>query len=696
MSGLRARIVVSVFAMFLALGANSIKATAQSFSTLQPGQFREINQNLRINIVFVGYHQGGGPRDINEAAFRAGLPPFGKAADFKRGQWLGNRFNYDYRLVYANQNFEDQFFGFLSANSFPYGTVSPFQDYYNNETTRSLTIPEDYYIDSTLTEKWLGDHSASVGVDSSQYTIFFINWFGKPGFRFHTFVNYLRPDPDPDTGFDTAANSWYSDMMAWGGTTADDEQNGLGSTKRIWFYDLSAGPDGNSKNYILDIGDITGDGYDDYRIPPIWEYGNMSAYRPFDDLSGDLASVVRYIALDCLFTTSPIFNPDLANPMPTSIQDDLNYYDGDAPATGRSLTNAPRLKQEWSKLRPDNQFSVKQRNLSYSGQARDVYLCSIQSFGHPNVALNCYPGSMPGALFDLNNYHFDHLNEYVSGNPDYQAVTFTYTVKDSDFYGGALGIAFPFLPSGGLRNGFTYTWLPASSRQYTGNTDLAMHEVGHHLGMNHPHDTYDIFDGYFYLATSEPFFWLGDESESVMGYRFLTYNFGQFDRDNMDRWLTAMYINHSNELLAGIIANNDHSQFFPRLTRADNDAADSLAAYQRMDYRIAVSLAKRSYDNVLKVAQRLGVQISPLQPVNDANAAMTENLERDGIADRKESKLKRLPADELPTGPNVVETEDFDPVRPIADPFYSVRKSRSSNTLLFSPNSTDSKKRFVK
>ena len=38
-------------------------AATPTFTTLQPGQFREINQNLKVNIVLVGYHQGAGPRD---------------------------------------------------------------------------------------------------------------------------------------------------------------------------------------------------------------------------------------------------------------------------------------------------------------------------------------------------------------------------------------------------------------------------------------------------------------------------------------------------------------------------------------------------------------------------------------------------------------------------------------------------------
>ena len=57
------------------LGSIAPVAVSQSsFIALHPGQVQTIEQNLRINIVFVGYHQGSGPRDINEISFRAGLP----------------------------------------------------------------------------------------------------------------------------------------------------------------------------------------------------------------------------------------------------------------------------------------------------------------------------------------------------------------------------------------------------------------------------------------------------------------------------------------------------------------------------------------------------------------------------------------------------------------------------------------------
>ncbi|HSE20263.1 MAG TPA: hypothetical protein VLB68_01355, partial [Pyrinomonadaceae bacterium] len=54
--------------------ASQVAASQPNFIALHPGQFQQIDQNLPVNIVFVGYHPGSGPRDIQEGDFRSVLP----------------------------------------------------------------------------------------------------------------------------------------------------------------------------------------------------------------------------------------------------------------------------------------------------------------------------------------------------------------------------------------------------------------------------------------------------------------------------------------------------------------------------------------------------------------------------------------------------------------------------------------------
>jgi hypothetical protein len=148
-------------------------------------------------------------------------------------------------------------------------------------------------------------------------------------------------EPDPDTQFDFGLLESRK-LIAWGGTTPDDEESGLGTLARIWFYDLSAGPEAWSGNWNVDDADLDGDGSLDYRMPPVWEYGSAAGYRPFNDLSGDLGKVVRFVAINLLFTTSPLFNPALSAPkLPSTVKLNLHLYQGDPNADGRDWINAP-------------------------------------------------------------------------------------------------------------------------------------------------------------------------------------------------------------------------------------------------------------------------------------------------------------------------------------------------------------------
>ena len=252
-----------------------------SLSTLDPGGFLNIEQDLTINVVFVGYEAGSGNMDINETAFMDELPNMYRTINrypsfYFGNEFLGVDFNFDFNPVYADAAFEDAFFGYLGSIADPH-PLTLYQDLYNTQTARSLDVTNNYWIDAPSVEQWLADNTNSMlGVDTTDYTVFFINWYGRDDFQFHVYTK--TDEPDPDTGYNFGELRESRKLIAWGGTTPDDEENGLGSLHRIWFYDLSAGPESWTDNWNVD--DDLG-----YRMPPVWEYGNLSGYRPFDNLS---------------------------------------------------------------------------------------------------------------------------------------------------------------------------------------------------------------------------------------------------------------------------------------------------------------------------------------------------------------------------------------------------------------------------
>ena len=76
-----------------------------------------------------------------------------------------------------------------------------------------------------------------------------------------------------------------------------------------------------------------------------------------------------------------------------------------------------------------------------------------------------------------------------------------------------------------------------------GFTTTLTHEVGHHLGMSHPHDGYDASSVVDFAPVGKTYdSWVGDESNTVMSYNAVSNVFGVFDKDNMSRYQTAGYL----------------------------------------------------------------------------------------------------------------------------------------------------------
>ena len=286
-------------------------------------------------------------------------------------------------------------------------------------------------------------------------------------------------------------------MIAWGGTTPDDEETGLGSLHRLWFYDLSAGPEGWTDNWNVDDADLDGNGLMDYRMPPVWEYGSTAGYRPFDDLSGDLAKVVRYVAIDMLFTTSPIYKPAISPPrLPEAVQVDVNMYQADPAADGKAYVDQTLVADELGELQPDNAFSVELDDAAFTTRVAQVYngfLTGDSAFGNRLFGIG---------FGDLFLYHQDQLMRFLDGDADYEVPLFAFNLTDELDQSGLLGFADDNWADG--TQSFVFAFDSPSTRDLGyGFTTTIIHETGHHLGMSHPHDGYDHEDGIDFGAADD-------------------------------------------------------------------------------------------------------------------------------------------------------------------------------------------------
>jgi hypothetical protein len=588
--------------------------------TLQPGKFQFVHQNLKVNLVFVGYKQGDGPRGVNLNTFKKILPNKYKAINilpsyYGAPEYTGTSFGYDYNIKFAGKDFENAFFKHLS-NIAVEKPLTLFQQQYNCQSADPCATPaaninkvidKNYWIDAPNVEKWLAYNAPErLNVNTKDYTIFLVNWYDRPDFKFHVYTK--TDEPDPDTGYNFGALRNSRKMIAWGGTSPDDKQSGLGKLARLWFFDLSAGPEVNTSMQDITNADIDGDTKLDYRMPPIWDYNSGKAtYRPFNDLSGDLGKIVRYVGIDLLFTTSPIYRVAITAPvMPDTIKLATNVYQGVPGLDGKSLIKKDLLLEQLRKLQPLTDFKLELKDQVYTPEAKRTYECVANN-------TTCYPdvfGGSPGASIFVHSFlNFDKLIDFDQKN--YELPIVAYTVPDN-VPAPFLGLADDDYQTG--TQSFVEAVVTPDLNQFYGLTTTLIHEVGHHLAMSHPHDGFDSQDNINFGTTGDfTYSWLGDQSNTMMSYIDLNWDFSQFDRDNMNRFLVTSYINQSNLILGNLLKNPKAKWVSGALRGADRIAEEALESYQDMRYLQAMVAAKAAYKIVLESAKAIGVPLKPFR-----------------------------------------------------------------------------------
>jgi hypothetical protein len=583
-------------------------APAHRYHFLSPGGQPRLTETVPVNVVFLGYEQP----QVGPAAFKGELarkyePVVRSRLSYDVVEKLGITYKYDYKVKYTDRAYENKFFSQLSRLAKP-APLTQYQTAYNTQAG-VLDITANHTIDAPSVEKWLAFHPPA-GVDTRRNTVFFINWYGRSDFKFHVYTK--TGEPDPDTGYDFGANRDSRKMIAWGGTTADDEETGLGATRRVWFHDLSAGPESTTANYDVTNADVDGDGEADYRMPPIWEY-RAGGYRAPSALAGDLGKITRFVALNLLMTTSPLYPVELptAEP-PRSINIDSNTYEGWPGVDASKQYLKPRLiVDELSELRWRNKIDFDNQDFALDAKNRACY----DGF---ESGESCYPES--GLPSDANLFLYNRENlartKDDGDRVDYELPVFNYVLPpdvdpsllgfaDDDWATGDQSYVFNFLSQSIVESGY-------------GLSTTTIHEVGHHLGMSHPHDGYDSETGVDYGPSGSTFFaWAGDESNSMMSYIDVNWDFSQFDRDNSDRFLTAAYWEAANRLAATI----PNGKAKAELAAADGLLGLAKVAFAKHEYRAAYALADTAYGKVVAGAKKAGVDPSSAAKAMAAEAA---------------------------------------------------------------------------
>ncbi len=600
---MRSRVLIAVLATLAGSIAIPFGAGARvSFDHLNPGGLTPLREKVPVNFVFVGYQ----PDQVKRSKFLSTLPDryrpqirskryYGLPSD------MGIGYTYDYDVSYTSPAFEDRFFGTLSALADP-APRTVFQQDYNDQRTNVLNVTQNHLIDAPTVERWLIDHAPS-GVDTRQNTLFFINWWGRDDFKFHLYTK--TDEPDPDTGLNFGVERESRKVIAWGGTTAADEESGLGGrgTNRVWFYDLSAGPESWTDNWNVDDADLDGNGERDYRMPAVWEYLTPGGDRKERKLTGDLAKIARYVGIDLLFTTSPLYTPALTPPrMPNSINLDLNTYEA-WPGVDASFRyiDADLVRDEQSELLR-LPTTLDRQDLELKGRAEFCFLRWVRG----RICFRHRP-QYPDGFANLFLYGALNRGRFTNGGGQYEATVFNYA---TDFAaGGLLGYADDNWLDGTQSSVFAFVDPTIVEFGY-GLSTTTIHEVGHHVGMSHPHDGFDYQKGLDFNASDRYYFaWSGDESNSIMSYIDLNWDFSQFDLDNHWRTTAAAYLINTNAIAADVLKSDDAAAGMAALRDADAAAGQAQAAFRAHDYAGAFDHAKAAFGFAKRAAHDAGVRV---------------------------------------------------------------------------------------
>lgn len=599
--------LVAVCALALLAATTTLAAPVpKTAAAVSPVDTPILDTTFTINVVFVGYEAG----DINLGTFAGQLPTtYDPIVRYPAFYGINVPVNihgdYAFNNVFAPTSFEDAFFSYL-ASSGSIGPLTAFQDSYNGQVNKSLTIPADVlYIDALETERWLMTHGRSdLGLDVGNYTIFFVNWYSRPDFQFHV---YTRTDwADPDTGYNFGVLRGSRKIIAWGGTFG-----------RTWFYDLSAGPESWTGNWNVDDADVDGDGVLDYRMPPVWEYGNVSGYRPFNDLSGDLGKVARWVTIDLLFTTSPLYDPLVSEPYPGKGKKVfVNMLQDDPKSNGLDWIDKEYVQKSLSMFEPDYKWSMVLKDQPLKGGARKAF----RIFAGVKTADDCW-NAYGDTFAELFCYFDANRNSYLpkpKAEADYVGGIFAFNTKAKKLGSqlGLLGFADDDWMSGTPSYVFEFDSAYYRSLGY-GFSTTTVHEFGHHIGMSHPHDGYDSGTGIDFGPAGDYYFaWSGDESNTIMHYLDLSGTFGWFDADNMNRFMVGRYLTRASEIAAGIkeAGAADEARALLDAANAKMDAARR--AYRQMDYARAATEARGAFDRVFRAAENAGLNVPIVEPLS--------------------------------------------------------------------------------
>jgi hypothetical protein len=595
-------------------------ASLPTLANLEPGGAVDLHQDVPVTVVYVGLERGAAPRGINAAAVEAAQPATARPVALDRAlegytRDLGLSYTYSYRSVFANAAFETAFFAFLSVAGRDVYPPTYYQYLYSQQPRAAERVTENHVIDAVAVEKWLAKQADRLlGIDTSRPTVFFINWHGRPDFQFHTYAPPHRIDGNPFG----IGSTQEGQLTAWGGSVFDVGKPASPKPARVWFYDVSAGPDFTSGNWELVAHDQErGDAkIDDNRLPPIWEYGTTHWYRPFDDLSGDLADVLRYLAIDGLFTASPTVDPAISPPLLVDdvevdinvLVDPLNRTSGNPLAT---LPSPARVASSLAQLDPTRRWAAEIETGMSALTFETALGCTTGYLVVDETEPCAHNPVVPTSLYDL-GFALDGKRSLLLEGRRGQLPIAMFDVPDHRWwpFPGSVFTA-PQASTAVQTWGVAFDTPLLQRYLYTPDYE-AINAAARYLGLSGSGLSVDTEQHTYQVNVDQTsFLQLMDGTPSVTGNLPVSLQFSRFERDDMARWMTATRLQWANRILADIYASPHAGDVADRLRSADAHAGQAAAALAGWDHDGASRAAHLAYLDVLDAAATLAIDIEP-------------------------------------------------------------------------------------
>ncbi len=528
---------------------------------------------ITIKVVFVGLNSDA--LETEYMTWKENLPETQTNLILVGGNNTGVFYSISYDFVFATPEFKNELVTYLKEIAREGPAYNPWWD----------DVTYNVFLDASKVENWLYDNNADYGgLPESGYTFIVANLTELPSATYDQMNDPQESLPTPHY-YSAYYQDWDRDYrpsyrefcVAWGGA------------HRLWYLDLSAGPEfwtwmsQSDVPYVPLQAALTAFNID---------LSSQSGKRWLSEYIADyIAEAVRNFAIP-QFVYVPIYSGRYRI---VEYVIDNRTENEKKEVTLRSTINAEWVTQAFEQLFPYSRVetSVKVKDVSEYPELQEqiARYTFTNSSGPPYVDLR-----------SVYNYLQDNLKTFV---PDYRRdereftipvfafafsgnIHFGYSYKwyvadDPTFNRDLYGIAFGDIAMLGLAHNDFLMGNEADAPQLNkgiGFTQVTIHEVGHMVGLMHPHE---------YGS-------LGDYVSSVMSYYAYEYSFSRFDCDAVQRSQADQLIMEASSTLKQAKATSaDRSISFElsdKLKSADDLLRKAEQQYSMMNYASALQYAK--------------------------------------------------------------------------------------------------------